>query len=232
MSTNRNARRFITLSATVALIACAPGLAGVASANDSPPPTPTSTTQTTVSPDLLKAVQAARDAYKTTTHTAKDAYRVAKKAMHTAIEASLATQHAALKAAHDALRIAHEAGTDTPEMRTSYEALKSAYETAKHAATTTWLATNTDPKIAFNTAIKSAQDAYLVAVKAAFATYAPTMTIPAGLLHAPGKGHGNAFGHLNVKPAKGTMHVIVKPAKAFGTNDMGMHSAANSHRIA
>jgi hypothetical protein len=232
MSTNRNARRFITLSATVALIACAPGLAGVASANDSPSPTPTSTTQTTVSPDLIKAVQAARDAYKTTTHTAKDAYRVAKKAMHTAIEATLATQHDALKAAHDALRIAHEAGTDTPEMRASYEALKSAYETAKHTAETTWLASNADPRIALNTAITAAQGTYTAAIKSAFATYAPTMTIPAGLLQAPGKGHGNAFGHLNVKPAKGTMHVIVKPAKAYGTNDMGMHSAANSHRIA
>jgi hypothetical protein len=221
MSTNRNARRFITLSASVALIACAPGLAGIASANDRPSPSPTSTTQTTVSPDLIKAVQAARDTYRATTHTAKDAYKVAKKAMHAAIETSLAAQHAALKASHDALRIAHEAGTDTPEMRASYEALKSAYETAEHAATTTWLATNADPKIAFNTAIKAAHDAYTVAVKAAFATYAPTTSIPAGLLQAPGKGHGNAFGHLNVKPAK-----------AHGTNNMGMPSAANSHRIA
>lgn len=231
MSTTRTARRFITLGATIALVASAPGLVGVASATDSPTPKPTVNTQTTVSPDLIKAVQAARDAYKATTRTAKDVYKTAKRAMHAAIEGPLATQHAAVEAAHDALKVAHKAGTDTPEMKANYEALKTAYKAAKHAATTTWLATNADPKIALDAATTTARATYTAAIKAAFALYAPTMSIPAGLLQAPGKGHGYAFGHLNVKPAKGTMHVIVKPIKAHATSGMA-NSAANTYRIA
>jgi hypothetical protein len=223
-TTTRTARRLITLSASVALIATAPGLVGVASATDNPAPSATAShVQVTLSPELVKAIQIARDAYKTTTRSAKDTYKVAKKAMHTAIEASLATQHDALKVAHDALKAAHDAGTDTPEQRAAYEVLKAAYETAKDTAKVEWLKTNADPKIALNTAIEAARATYTAAVKAAFATYAPTATIPAGLLEAPGKGHGKAFDHLTMTPAKGTMHVTVKPHKA--------HTNANSSRI-
>jgi hypothetical protein len=222
MSTTRTARRIITLSASVALIAAAPGLVGVASATDTPSPSPSaSNAPLTVSPELIKAIQSARDAYRTTTHAAKDVYKAENGVMRDAIKSLLQTQHDALKASHDALRIAHASNTETPQMRSDYEALKNAYETAKDAATATWLANNKDPRVALKSAIDAARTTYSTAVTTAFATYAPTMKIPAGLLEAPGKGHGYAFGHLKQNVANG--HRATHPNQAASMGRLGTH---------
>jgi hypothetical protein len=223
MSTTRTARRIITLSASVALIAAAPGLVGVASATDTPSPSPSaSNAPLTVSPDLIKAIQSARDTYRTTTHAAKDAYKAAKKSMHVAIERTLLAQHDALKASHDALRIAYATNaTNSPELRAAYETLKTAYEAAKHTAMAKWITDNGDARAALKTAIDAAQVIYSDAVKAAFKAWAPNMTIPAGLLEAPGKGHGYAFGHLKQNVANG--HRATDPNQAASMGRLGTH---------
>jgi hypothetical protein len=160
-----------------------------------------------MSPDLVKAIQAARDAFKVTAGTAFNTYRTAKQAMHTAIEATLKTQHDALNAARDALMVAHAAGTETSQQLADFKALKDAYHAAKDAATVTWLATNTDPKVALKTAIDGARVTYTSAIKTAFAAFAPTTAIPNGLLEAPGKGHGYAYGHMQSHKDQHRIHV-------------------------
>ena len=206
MSTTRTARRLITLSASAALIATAPGFVGVASANDTPSPRPAvSHGQSTLSPTLVAAIRTARATFKGTVRTATETYRTAKAAIRSAMaaDAKLSELHAAKDAARQSLNAAMKAGTATPELQAAYTTAKAAFDAAKtalEAAKAPYRAQETAARTTLTAAIDAAKADYATAVKAAFATYAPTMLVPANLLEVTGKHHGFAFGHLNVKP--------------------------------
>jgi len=222
MTTTRTAIRFVTLTASVALVATAPGLVGIASANDTPSPTaPATSTQVTLSPALVTAIQDARSAFKTTVRTASDTYRTAKAAIHAAedADASLTQLHAAKDAARQALELAVKAGTSTPALQTAYDNAKAAYEAAKAPYTAQEKTARTN----LQTAVDAAKAVYVTAVKTAFATYAPTMAIPANLLEVSGKHHGYAFGHLNEMPAASHAGGHMKPNHAASLHMVGNH---------
>ena len=222
MSTNRTARRIVTLSATVALVATAPGLVGIASANDTPSPTVGAThAQLTLAPALITAIQDARNAFKTTARAASDTYRTAKAAIRAAMDAdtSLTQLHAAKDAARQALELALKAGTGTPALQTAYDNARTAYEAAKAPY-------RTQEDVARNNlrmAVDAAKAVYVAAVKAAFATYAPTAAIPANLLEVSGKHHGYAFGHLNAMPTTSHAGGHMKPNHAASLHMVGNH---------
>jgi hypothetical protein len=222
MSTTRTARRLITLSASVALIATAPGLVGIASANDNPSPSSTSTaTHVTLSPELVKAVQDARSTFKTTVRSALDTYRTAKDAIRTAMAAdtALTSLHVAKDAAKDVLHQAREAGTDTTGLQAAYDTAKTAYEAAKAP----YKALEDAPKAALKTAVDAAKVAYVDTVTKALA--AAGMTVPANLLEVSGKHHGYAFGHLNMKPGNSSSGV-----HAWPKTPASLHMGGLSHR--
>lgn len=224
MTTTHTTRRLLTLGATVALIATAPGLVGVASAHNNPSPTPaTSNAQVTVSPELIKAIQGARDAFRVSAQTAMDTYRTAKTAIHTAMDAdaNLTALHAAKDAAKQAFVLAYKAGTSTPALQAAFDSAKAALDTASSAydaAKAPYRAQEDAARNTLRVSIDAAKAVYVTAVKAAFATYAPTATIPANLLELSGKHHGYGFGHLMVKPGKG-----------HGVGQSMSHHAASLH---
>ena len=222
MSTTRTARRIITLSASIALIATAPGLVGVASANDTPSPTvPASNAQMTLSPALVTAIQDARNAFKASARTSMDVYRTAKTAIHTAMEAdaNLASLHSAKDAAKQALRLAFAAGTSTPALQAAYDNAKGAYDIAR----ATYAAQEDAARTALQASVDAAKVIYVAAVRAAFTTYAPTVAVPANLLEVSGRHHGFAFGHLDMKPGNGHAGGHAKLHHAASLPVMGSH---------
>jgi hypothetical protein len=221
MSTTRTARRIITISASAALIATAPGFIGVASANDTPSPKPASShAQVTLSPTLVTAIQSARATFKTTARSATDTYRSAKSAIRTAMQsdANLTKLHADKDAAKQALEAAHKAGTATPALQSAYDTARSAFDAAKvayEAAKAPYRAQETAASSALSASIDAAKAVYVSAVKAAFATYAPGVTVPDYLIQVSDRHHGFAFGHLNDKPNKaGSLHMV--GSRTFG----------------
>jgi hypothetical protein len=205
MSTTRTTRRYLTLSASVVLLAAAPGLVGVASATDSPSPKPaTSNAQVTLSPDLVRAIESARSNYALLARGAMDNYRTVKHAIRAAmqLDSNLIALHAAKDAAKQALETASHAGTSTAVLQSAYDSARSAYDAAKAPYVVQEDKARSDLKVA----IAAAQAGYSTTVTSAFATYAPNTTIPVNLLQASGRGHGFAFGHLHMGPGMNPGH--------------------------
>ena len=222
MSTTRTARRLITLGASAALIITAPGFVGVAMAHDTPSPRPSSSTaQVTLTPALVTAIQAARDAFKVAARAAMDTYRNAKTAIRADMTAdtSLAALHSAKDAARQALELAVKSGTSTPALQTAYDNAKAAYEAAKAPYKVREDAAQNSLKVA----IDAAKVAYVAAVKTAFATIAPGMVVPANLLEVSDRHHGFAFGHLNAKHDNGSRGEHANGVRAGGLHTAGMH---------
>ena len=118
MSITLTARRALTTAATLALLAAAPGLTGVASASDhhgeSRGESTCSASQLNLSIDQQKGVDAATTAYVTSVRSAKDALKASMVGIRSTVMAdpAVVAARAALIAAHDAYEAAEDSSSE------------------------------------------------------------------------------------------------------------------------
>jgi hypothetical protein len=204
MSITLIARRTLTTAATLALLAAAPGLTGVASASDhhgsSHADSTCSASQLTLSADQQKLVDAAIAGYDASVHSAKDALKLAMTGIRDKVmtDPTVMSTRATMIIAHDAYEAA-EHTTSEPTLELAYENAEQAYHDALKAARVANQTAAEAAITAYRTAVTSAETAYTAALTIVFGT-AP---IPAQLVYPDGhdtrghhgddvrNGHGN-----------------------------------------
>lgn len=227
MSLPRTARRVLTATAALGLVATAPGFVGIASANDNgsgPSSHSSSAAISTLSPALQTAVKTARTAYFAAVEKAKSDFKAALVPIRAKIQTDTAAQ---LKAAQDA-RSAYMNAVSTNQPQATLDTLKAAYLAAVQTYRTALQAAITAAQPAIDTArstalkaIADAGTAYTKAITDAFAAQVPPVAVPAGLLLPPGKGHGGN-GHLGLGGGNG-LHL------GHDGLGLGRHGGGNGH---
>ena len=194
MSITLTARRALTTAATLALLAAAPGLTGVASASDhhgeSRGESTCSASQLNLSIEQQKGVDAATIAYVTSVRSAKDALRTATATIRNTVmtDPTVVSTRASLLIAHDAYEAADDSASE-PALKVAYENAKKAFRDAVQAARDANQASIDAAVTSYRTAVAAAETAYTAALTTVFGTEA---AIPAQLVNP--HGHG-AFGH-------------------------------------
>jgi hypothetical protein len=197
MSITLIARRTLTTAATLALLAAAPGLTGVASASDHHGSSHTESTcsasQLTLSATQQSGVDAAVAAYDASVHSAKDALKLAMTGIRDKVMAdpAVVATRATMITAHDAYEAA-EHTTSEPTLELAYENAEKAYHDALKAARVANQTAAETAITAYRTAVTSAETAYTAALTLVFGTAA---AIPAQLVYPDGHDsrgyHGN-----------------------------------------
>lgn len=194
MSITLTARRVLTTAATLALLAAAPGLTGVASASDhhgtSHTDSSCSASQLALTTAQQSGVDAAIAGYNASVHSAKDTLKTTMAGIRDKVMAdpTVVSTRATMISAHDAYEAA-EHTTSEPALELAYENAEKAYHDALKAARVANQAAAETAVIAYRTAVTSAETAYTTALTAVFGTAA---AIPAQLLYPDGH---NARGH-------------------------------------
>ena len=205
MSITLIARRALTTAATLALLAAAPGLTGVASASDhhgeSRGESTCSASQLNLSVAQQTGVDAATTAYATSMRSAKDALKASMMGIRSTVMADPAVVAArtALIAAHDAYEAAEDSSSEQA-MELAYENAEQAYRVAVKSARTTSQAAVDAAVTAYRTSVTAAETAYTAALTIVFGS---VTDIPAQLVDPDGhdsrghhgydarNGHGN-----------------------------------------
>jgi Asp/Glu/hydantoin racemase len=188
MSITLTARRVLTTAATLALLAAAPGLAGVASASEhhgtSQAESTCSATQVVLSADQQKGVDAAIAGYDASVHSAKDTMKSTMAGIRDKVMAdpTVVSTRATMITAHDAYEAA-EHTTSEPALELAYENAEKAYHDALKAARTANQTAAETAVTAYRTAVTSAENAYTAALTLVFGTAA---AIPAQLVYPDG----------------------------------------------
>jgi hypothetical protein len=205
MSIILTARRVLTTAATLALLAAAPGLTGVASASDhhgtSHGESTCSANQLVLSADQQKGVDSAVAAYDASVRSAKDALKSTMAGIRDKVMAdpTVVSTRATMVTAHDAYEAA-EHTTSEPALELAYENAEKAYHDALMTARTANQAAADAAVTAYRTARTAAATAYTAALTVVFGTAA---AIPAQLVYPDGHDargyHGNdgRYGHSN-----------------------------------
>jgi hypothetical protein len=205
MSITLTARRALTTAATLALLAAAPGLTGVASASDdrgtSRDWSACSASQLVLSAPQQTGVDAAVAAYQASRLTAKSAFKASMMGIRSAIMAdpAVVAARSALIAAHDAYEAAEDSSSEQA-LELAYENAEQAYRVATKAARTTSQAAVDAAVTAYRTSVAAAETAYTAALTIVFGSAA---AIPAQLVDPDGHdsrghhGYGARNGHGN-----------------------------------
>jgi Asp/Glu/hydantoin racemase len=197
MSITLTARRVLTTAATLALLAAAPGLTGVASASDhhgtSHAESTCSASQLVLTADQQKGVDAAIAGYDTAVRSAKDTMKSTMAGIRDKVMAdpTVVSTRAVMITAHDAYEAA-EHTTSEPALELAYENAEKAYHDALKAARVVNQTAAETAVTAYRTAVTSAETAYTAALTSVFGTAA---AIPAQLVYPDGHDsrgyHGN-----------------------------------------
>jgi hypothetical protein len=203
---SRSARRIAVIATLALLIATGP--VASASAHEGPPGSRGSglSAELRANEPLVGAVKAARMTLKTELRAAHDAFRTDTTKARDAIRAATAEQREALKAAAAAYRTARVSGSDVTAARAAFESARANYLDALRAARTAQQA-GIDAALAKARAARTAAvEAYVSALRAAFAEYAPGQAVPENLLNPKGghwlaKGIGGRSGEAGARPS-------------------------------
>jgi hypothetical protein len=179
----RKTHRFITATASVAVLACMPGLTGIASAHDfgTRSDDSGSISQVTLSPAQQAAVANARDAYFASTEATRVTLKTALDGFRAAVTSQTSVQRDAANTAFEAYRTAKDADLDTTTLKAAWESAYKTYQAALEVAKSAYDVQVTAAKTAANAATDAVGVVYVKAITDAF----PGQTVPAGLLELP-----------------------------------------------
>jgi hypothetical protein len=179
------ARRVVTTLAAMALVAASPLAVGTAAADDRPVDTRAWGLSSTLTgnADLVDAVAQARDAYRQTVLSARQAFRAALDSTHLQIQEDTAGARNAARAAVDAYRAVSEGRVtgDLDELRAASLDAITAYRAALASAKTARQAELDTAMGSAKATLAMARSLYTSAVTQAFARYAPGTSVPRAL---------------------------------------------------
>jgi hypothetical protein len=222
MTMSRTTHRLMTATASVAVIACLPGLTGIASAHDVGTTSDRSSTitQSTMTQVQFAAVAAAREAYFASVASANSTLKVTLDGYMTTIATQTATLRDAANAAFTAYRNAKDVGLDTTALIVTWQTADEAYRVALDAAKASFATQVDAARVVAKTAIDAAGTAYIKAITDAFAG----QTVPDGLLELPRSGsHHDGAGHW---ASLGSGH----DQREFGRNGGNGHGSGHDQR--
>lgn len=201
---SRSTRRIASAAAAVALAVSAPGVVGIAQADDNGSDSDRRwglSSEVQQNQTLVAAITTARDDYRTAVRSAKDAYRATMGGIWTTIQGQTQTQRDAVTTAKKAYLDARAAGADTTAAKMALSEAIVAYRSALQTAKAGQQTAITNARSTARTTLTQARDAYRSAITAAFA--AAGLPVPDGLLTMGGRnGFGsdswlsNGFGHM------------------------------------
>lgn len=200
---SRTTRRIATAAAAVALTVSAPGVVGIAQADDNGGSDRRwgLTSEVLQNQALVDAISTARADYRDAVRAAKDAYRTTMSGIWSTIQAQTQTQRDAVVAAKKAYLSAREAGADTTAAKMALSEAIVAYRSALQSAKAGQETAIANARTTAQGALTKARDAYRASITAAFA--AAGLPVPEGLLTMGGrhgfgsdKWLGSGFGHM------------------------------------
>lgn len=174
-------RRIAASVAALVLTMSAPGLVGIAHADDDELENDVSL-ELVLTPAQVTAVTAARADYLKTAWQAKIVYRTAVLDARDAMDATLQTPRLNVLLAKDAYEVAVRFGGDVTGTRAALDASISAYRTAYASALATARASTDAARATLRTTLTNARATYIAAITAVFAG----TTVPESLLNPPG----------------------------------------------
>lgn len=170
-------RRLVAMFAALALALSAPGLVGVAHADDDD-----DDVRLTLTTAQVTAVTAARADYLKAAWQAKTTYRTEVVKARDSMDASLQAPRLNVLLAKDAYEVAVRYGGDVTGTKAALETAIAAYRSAYTSALNTARTATDAAKLALRAALNNARSTYVAAITAAFVG----TTVPPSLLNPPG----------------------------------------------
>lgn len=190
---NRTALRIVTAAATLMLGATAPGVIGIAAADDRPADVRAWGLSAELQQDvaLVTDLKAARDSYRASALSARTAFRTALEGVQLLIQEQTGPERAAARAAGDAYRAVLEGAAtgDLAELKDEFASAWNAYRDALLAARAAAQSAVDTATGSAKASLITARSIYTNAVLTAFAQHAPGTAVPK-LLQDPGSWMG------------------------------------------